>query len=387
MIATQAWVLRRAAPGEERARARLSLEELSFPEPGPDEVLVEPLFGCWEGNLEHALARDPVDICALRNEDRVVVGNSGVVRILSAGSQVTARKEGDLAIIGGTSYRGADGFGYARRIFAYDMPNTIGLLARRTKLLASETMLVPSPSRLSLEQWAAFGVRYVTAWSNWKVAYACWRSQLDEDEMPHPYVWGWGGGTALAEVCLARYFGADAALIASGPERLRQIEALGVRPVDRAPFADLDFDPARHAADAEYRKRYDAAERRFLMTVGKLTGGKGISILIDNIGAPLFRASSKALARMGVLATCGWKQGMKLAYERGAACINRHLFVHTHYARQREAEAAAAFAEETGWAPTGLSRTYDFEEIPALAADYAAGAVRSYFPIYRVNPI
>jgi NADPH:quinone reductase-like Zn-dependent oxidoreductase len=386
VITTRAWVLHRGPAGE-RVRGTLQLEDFALADLGPDEVLAEPLFGSWEGNLEHAIARDPVDICALRNEDKVVIGNAGVIRILAVGANVTTRKEGDLAIMGGASYRGADSFGYARRIFAYDMPGTVGCLAKRIKMLASETLLIPANSRLSLEQWAAFGVRYVTAWSNWKAAYACWRSQLDVEDMPRPYVWGWGGGTAFAEVCLAHHFGADAAMIASSPERLAQIAEHGVRAVDRRPFADLQFDAARYADDAAYRKHYDRVERTFLMTVGKLTGGLGISILVDNIGAPLFRASSKALARMGVLTTCGWKHGMSLTFERGAACISRHLFVHTHYSRQRDLEAAVAFAEETGWAPTHLGKTYAFEDIPALAEDYAAGKVTSYFPIYQVNAV
>jgi len=36
------------------------------------EVLVESLYGCWEGHMAHALDRKPVDICHQRN--RIVTG-------------------------------------------------------------------------------------------------------------------------------------------------------------------------------------------------------------------------------------------------------------------------------------------------------------------------
>ena len=43
------------------------------------------------------------------------------------------------------------------------------------------------------------------------------------------------------------------------------------------------------------------------------------------------------------------------------------------------------FAERNNWLPrVDESEIYDFDEIPRLVADYAAGQT-SYYPIYRVN--
>src|ERR1700688_1462189 len=97
-ITTEAWVLHKGQR-DEPGPALLEREEFSFPGITEHEVLAEPIFGCWEGNMSHALGRWPVDICRLRREATVVMGNAGVVRILQAGTAVTTVVEGDLCML------------------------------------------------------------------------------------------------------------------------------------------------------------------------------------------------------------------------------------------------------------------------------------------------
>ena len=89
MYTTEAWVLHRgsndSSDGEPGA---FRLEEYSFSELTPHEVLAEPLYGCWEANMTHAVRRSPVDVCRQRGEDRIVIGNGGLVRILQVGDAV-----------------------------------------------------------------------------------------------------------------------------------------------------------------------------------------------------------------------------------------------------------------------------------------------------------
>ena len=82
-VTTEAWVIY-AGNGEPNP-AELRKEQFSFPDIREDEVLVEPIFGCWEGNMSHAIARQPIDICLQRREEKAVVGNAGVVRVLKPG--------------------------------------------------------------------------------------------------------------------------------------------------------------------------------------------------------------------------------------------------------------------------------------------------------------
>ena len=383
MHTTEAWVLSEGPDGGAAHRATLERTGYSFPEITPEEVLAEPIYGCWEANMYHALARDPVDVCRQRGEPRVVVGNGGVVRVRRVGAAVTTCAPGDLCVVFPNAV--ADRHGYMVKAYAYDAPDTVGLLARTTKMPGSTLIPIPAGSRFSLRRWAAFSLRYITAWANWRVAHACWRSQLTEADMAAPYVWAWGGGVALAELTLARAHGAVTAMASARPERLARIAALGIEPIDRRTFDGLHFDASRYRCDRAYRDSYRDAEGRFLDLVRERTGGDGVSIFVDNIGGPVYRATLKAVGREGVVATCGWRHGMELTTIRATECIRRHIHAHTHYARYQEGLAAVDYAERTGWLPPEPP-VWAWEDVNDLAALYHADQIHDYFALYRVNP-
>ena len=381
-ISTEAWVLKKGPDGR-REPGALQREEFTFAAPGAGEVIAEPIIGCWEGNMTHAVRRDPVDICAQRGEEKVIIGNAGVVRVVENGPGVTSVKEGDVCVfapVGST-----DRFGFLERVTAYDAPGTMGILAKRIKVTEGNLLPIPPRTRFSLAQWAAFSLRYPTAWANYKLAYGCWRQQMSEDQLAVPFVWGWGGGVALAALSLAKFFGARTAMIASRPERLELIEKLGIAAIDRRPFGDLAFDETRYRSDAAYREQYLQDEKRFLTAVKQHTHGLGVSIFFDNIGLPVYRATLKALGRQGVVATVGWKRGMDLKVNRALECIHHHIHVHGHGARIPEARAAMEFAEQMGWLPPVNGDAYAWEDIPQLADDHAADRISSYFPMFRIN--
>ncbi|MCF3131697.1 zinc-binding alcohol dehydrogenase family protein [Streptomyces olivochromogenes] len=390
MITTEAWVLHAGPAGAESGNpvpGKLVREEFSFPDIGEDEVLVEPLYGSWEANMSHALERAPVDVCRQRGEDRMVIGNFGVVRVVRPGKRVTRVKEGDLCLM--QAFARTDDHGYVKLVHAYDAPGTIGVLARRTKICERLLLPLPDDTRYSLQQWAASYGRYWTAWDNWKVAYACWRSQVrvsPADMDPPPLAFGWGGGVAVAELELAQRAGFRAAMASGNPQRLAEIEAKGMTPVDRRLFPDLDHDEDRMAADPDYRRRYRQSERTFLKIVNELSGRRGAAVVIDNIGKPVHRATLRALGRQGVLATVGWKHGMRLENVRANECIKRHIHVHTHACCFYDIEEILEFQESSGWMlELGDQRVYGFDEIPLLARDYAEGNLDSYFPLFRIN--
>jgi NADPH:quinone reductase-like Zn-dependent oxidoreductase len=382
MHTTEAWVLHEGSP-DRREPATLRRESFSFADLADDEALVEPIYGCWEGNMAHAIDRQPIDICRARREPRVVLGNSGVVRVLRTGRNVKHIKIGDLCMLLGVAR--PDAFGYMEFAHGYDAPGTIGLLAKQSKLAARMLFAIPPGSRHTPAQWAAFTVRYMTAWSNWRVAFGALRLQLSEEELPSPHVWGWGGGTTLAELDLARRFGCKATMVTGSDAHRREIAAAGIDTVDRREFSGLQFDPARYESDASYAAAYRDSEARFLSLVRDRTRGEGVSIFLDYIGTPVIRATLKALGRQGVIATAGWKCGMETTVIRAIECLKRHTHVYTHYARLAEAPAAIDYAERNGWMPALTERAYSWDEIPLLASEFAAGETRSYFPIFAVN--
>lgn len=382
MIRTEAWVLH---PGSNNGGpAALSLEPLLLEDIAADEVLVAPLYGCWEGNMSHALRRKPVDVCRLRLEESVVIGNAGVVRVVEVGSAVNDLAEGDACVL--LPIGTPDAHGYITRVFGYDAPGTVGMLAKRTKLKRWQLYRIPADCRHDLTQWAATSVRYGTAWDNWRVALGCYRTQMSEQDSAGAWAWGWGGGVVLAELALAKLAGFRVAMIASNDTRLAQIKAAGIVPVDRRAFKDLSFDAARFETDQPYRERYLTSEKHFLRAVNQLTEGRKVSIFIDNIGSPVYRATVRALARQGVITTSGWDQGGTLTTQRIEACTNRHIHVFTHGMRAQECIAAGDYMATSAWIPPRPDKVWAWEEIPALAQAFAEGQIETYFPIFAVNP-
>ena len=381
-LTTDAWVIHRGE-GRGSGPAELRREPFDLPALGDDHVLVEPLYGCWEGNMAHAIDRRPVDICAQRGEKSAVVGNSGVVRAVATGADVSGIEVGETYMFIGIGV--PDEFGYMKLAHAFDAPGTVGMLAKQAPVPARNLYPIPADSTASLAQWAAFSLRYLTAWSNWHVAYSCFRSQLSETDVPSPHVWGWGGGSTLAELELATHFGCQATMISGNEDNLATIRASGIEAIDRREFPDLAHDADRYAADADYRASYKDSEQRFLALVDERTEGRGVQIFVDYIGLPTVRVTQKAVGRLGVLTSAGWKHGMDTRTNRAMECMARHIHVHTHFARFEEVTPAMEFGEEKGWMPNiDPKDIYDYDNIPDLVADYAAGDT-SYFPVYRVN--
>jgi NADPH:quinone reductase-like Zn-dependent oxidoreductase len=352
------------------------------------DVLAEPIYGTWEANMTHCLEREPIDVCRIRREKEVVLGNAGVVRILETGSAVTTCRKDDLCLL--VPIGDEDEYGHMTKVFGYDAPNMMGVLAKRAVLHELNVTPIPADTRHSYLRWAGFPVRYATAWELWKLSYNVWRAQFDLDEFPKPYVSGWGGGVALAIAQLARHFGCPASLVASMDSRIDLLRKLGITPIDRREFPDLSFEEERYETDREnYRPRYLRSEKAFIEAIERVTDGHRVSIFVDNIGAPVFRATLRALSRLGIVATSGWKLGKKLSYDRSLATFARHILLHVHGCRRSEGVKSVAFAEEHGWLPPAPpdGEVYRWEDIPQLAADYANGKIESYAPVFEVNSL
>ncbi|KML56873.1 zinc-binding dehydrogenase [Burkholderia theae] len=387
MIKTDAWVLY-AGPEPSKKQApvagELRRETFEFSDLEADEVLVEPLYGSWEANLDHALSRNPVDICRQRREDKIVLGNGALVRIVERGRGVKTLKEGEICMV--MPFGKRDEYGFAELVYAYDAPGTIGVMAQRTKMRADNLVAVPTDSRHSLLQWATYG-RYFTAWDNWKVASACWRSQLPDVDPADYLVFGWGGGTTLAELQLAKREGFRVAMTASNDRRLEELAKLGITPVDRRKFPNLAYDEERYKTDPEYQASYRESERVFAETIAELSGGRGVAIFLDNLGGALYRSTMRVVGRTGIVTTVGWKTGMRLWNLRATECINRRLHIHTHAWRYDDSITIRDFQETSGWIGEEPTEIFDFDEVPKLASDYLNGKIQTYFPIYRINAV
>lgn len=332
-------------------------KEYDIPELESNSLILAPLYGSLEGNMVHALNKEPEDIFALRQEKEIVMGNAGVMRVEKVGKGVDDLKEGDMCIYFCNGEQ--DKYGYPKRITGYDKKNSMGVLAKHIKLERTEVIKIPENSNISLPQWAFFSLKFITAWSNWKAAYKAFHIQLPDVPDSEIKVWGWGGGVAWAEARLAKLAGCEAGLITSKEKIIDICNEYGIDTLDRN---------IKNISVKKFRKAFM-----------EKTGGEGASILIDNIGAETYQDTMRFLAREGILTTNGWKSGTMYPIIRASECISRHIHVHTHYARMCEGIEAVEYALNNDWIPQYKDKIYEFDEIPQLIDDYCelTGRIRN----------
>lgn len=140
-----------------------------------------------------------------------------------------------------------------------------------------ETALLPISDSVDVEAAATIGVAYLTAWRMvfGKVPLAPGATVL---------VQGAGGGVSYAAAQLARVAGARVILTTTGATKL-------------AHFRDQGFEVIDYA---------DAASSKAVLT---LTGGEGVDMVVDNVGAATWDQSLRSLRRGGSIVTCGATTG------------------------------------------------------------------------------
>lgn len=358
---TEAWVLTKVDSKNEFIKKEIKVEELK-----EDELLLKPLYGCLEGNMIHALDSDPIDILQERKEDEIILGNAGIMEVEDVGTLGIERfKRGDKVLFFCNGEQ--DEYGYPLKITGYDKRLSMGVLAKVIKLKQNEVIKIPNNSKISLQQWAAFSLKFITAWSNWNVAYNSWKIQMPNVSENQIYVFGWGGGVTYAELLLAKKMGCNCTMITSKKENIKMCEKNGINVFNRMIYSNEEL------------------EEQLLKYTNKITKNKKASIFIDNIGKDVYKIMLKLIGRQGVITSCGWKSGGMLPILRQNECQNRHIQVFTHYAKMSEGIEAIKFAINENWVPPECKKIYKWEEIPDLIKDYRNGNLDTYFPIFKIN--
>jgi NADPH:quinone reductase-like Zn-dependent oxidoreductase len=133
------------------------------------------------------------------------------------------------------------------------------------------------PEHLSFGEAAALGVNHITAWRmlHGKARVKPWETVL---------VFGIGGGVSLAALQLAKLAGARTLVTSRDPAKLQRALVLG--------------------ADAAIDGRGDVVRQ-----VMAATDGRGVDVVIENVGAAVWSAALKSLVRGGRLVVCGATTG------------------------------------------------------------------------------
>lgn len=151
-----------------------------------------------------------------------------------------------------------------------------GTLAEFVSLPARNVF--PKPAALDWAEAAALGVNHLTAWRMLftKAQLKPWETVL---------IFGVGGGVSLAALQLVKMAGATAIVTSRDDDKLQRALALG----------------ADHAINGA---KEDIARR-----VLALTGGRGVDVVFENVGAAVWSNALKSLVRGGRLVTCGATTG------------------------------------------------------------------------------
>ncbi len=144
--------------------------------------------------------------------------------------------------------------------------------------VAPAANLLEIPDAVSFETAAAAGLTFVTAWHA-----LLGRGGLQPGE--RVLVTGASGGVSTAAIQIAKLSGARVYALTSGPANVERVEALG---------ADVT---------------YDRLEVDFSREVWRETGKRGVDLIVDSVGEPVWEGCLRSLAVGGRLVSYGGTGG------------------------------------------------------------------------------
>ena len=290
------------------------IRELPDPEPGPEEILVSV----------HASALNRADLMQRRGGYPAPPGIRGDVPGLemagvveAIGEHVTAWAVGDrvMALLGGAGYA--------------------------SKVTVHERQVMAVPDGLSFDEAAAIPEVYLTAFD--ALFQHC---ELLPGESALVHAAGSGVGTAavqLAAISGCRVFGT-----AGSEEKL-------------AKAADLGLDVGINYQDTDFAE-----------VIAEDTGGAGVNVILDVIGAPYWERNLASLAVRGRMVLVGTMGGGRLETNLGLL-MGKRLRVHGTVLRARPLEEKAALTQifarrhlhhfASGALVSVVDRVYPLEEV------------------------
>jgi len=211
-----------------------------------------------------------------------VLGSDAVGTVAALGAEVDTVEEGDEVILdpglscGVCEYclRGQQSECLHYGIVGMSRPGTF---AERVSIPA--TNVYPVPRHLTAAEAAALPLAYLTAW----------RMLMSRGELRAGHtvlIHGIGGGVALAGLQLARIAGAEVIVTSSSDEKLDRATKLGAS-------AAINYTTNPNVADA----------------VKDLTGGRGVDLVLDSVGAATWSTNFGAIRRGGRIVHCGVTSG------------------------------------------------------------------------------
>jgi NADPH:quinone reductase-like Zn-dependent oxidoreductase len=255
----------------------LAYEEAPDPAPGARDVLVRV----------HACAMNHLDIHVRRGIPGMalplphILGSDVAGTVAAVGTEVTAWREGDEVVLNpgvscGRCQACLSGDDNLCREYAILGEHIAGGYAEYVRVPVANVLA--KPPALSFADAAAVPLVFLTAWD---MLVAGARVRPGDAVL----VWGAGSGVGSAAIQIAKLFGARVIAVAGSAWKLERARALG---------ADDTIDHRTQPVGEEVRR---------------LTGRRGVDVVVEHVGQATWDTSLKALARGGRLVTCGATSG------------------------------------------------------------------------------
>lgn len=200
----------------------------------------------------------------------------------------------------------------------------------------------PMPEGFSWAEAAALGVNHLTAW---RMLFTKGRLQPWETVL----VFGIGGGVSLAALQLARAAGARVIVTSRDDAKLARATAMG----------------AAHAVNGA---RQDVAK-----AVMDFTGGRGVDLVIENVGQAVWGSAMKSLVRGGRLVTCGATTGDQPPADIRRIFIRQLQILGSTLGDLHEFAALLDFVQRHGIRPV-IDSTWALDDAHAALDRLASGA-------------
>jgi len=215
-----------------------------------------------------------------------------------------------------------------------------GTFAQRVCVPAAQVF--PKPAHLSFPEAAALGVNHLTAW---RMLFTQARLKPWETVL----VFGIGGGVSLAALQLAKAIGARVIVTSRDDAKLERARALG---------ADHGINGTTHDVVKE---------------VLALTDGRGVDVVIENVGAAAWPLAMKSLVRGGRLVTCGATTGDQPGADLRRIFVRQLQIFGSSLGNLGEFRDLLGFVERTGLRPV-IDSEYALDDVHAALDRLESGA-------------
>jgi len=318
----RAWMLRRTGGPDV-----LQLTDVPDPHPGPGQVSIRvEAIGI---NYAEVLSRKGLYAWAPKRPYIPGMEVAGIIEALGEG--VEGRRVGERVLCG------MQHGGYAERVV---------IPANRA---------LPAPEGYSLEECAAYGVNFMTAW----VALVEMGRLRPTDRVA---ITAAAGGVGTAAVQIAAAFGCDVTGLAGSEDKLVRVRDLG----------------------AHHTVNYRSPE--FITRLDEVTSERGFDVVLEVVGGDVFRACHERLAHFGRLVVVGyagldyklwnplswwraWRGAPRMSVSDSAVASTGLLATHIGYLLPDEEQllaiwgALTGFSDEHGLRPV-VGSTWEFEKLP-----------------------